>query len=146
MHDLEAVAAAKKALEISGMNINPQQQGSTLLIQINQSTREHRERLAKSAKVLYNKFAEKLDQVRENILAMHLSGSRCIFCQYFQIYRKSSMKIQKSSTSGITEDERSMAASFILQTKRAFAQRGQHSMENKQTELLTESMKMPKYP
>lgn len=69
------VTNVKKALENSGMNINPQQEGLTLFIPIPKVTREHREKLAKNAKTLLdstkthltnlnNKYSKKVNTVK----------------------------------------------------------------------------------
>lgn len=44
-----------KALSKSGMNLNPQQDGTTLFVPVPKITKEHREGLAKSAKALFIK-------------------------------------------------------------------------------------------
>ncbi|XP_074654874.1 ribosome-recycling factor-like [Tubulanus polymorphus] len=54
------IPAVKDALEKSGMNINPQQDGNTLFIPLPKVTREHREYLVKSAKTLCDKSKDKL--------------------------------------------------------------------------------------
>ncbi|KAL3870542.1 hypothetical protein ACJMK2_038595 [Sinanodonta woodiana] len=46
------IPAVKKAIQNSGMNVNPQQEGSSVFVPIPKVTREYREGLAKSAKTL----------------------------------------------------------------------------------------------
>lgn len=49
----QALSNILTALSASGMNLNPQQDGTTLFIPIQKVTKEHREVLSKNAKVLY---------------------------------------------------------------------------------------------
>ncbi|KAJ8948320.1 hypothetical protein NQ318_019304 [Aromia moschata] len=51
----QAIPSALKSLEKSGMNLNPQQDGTTIYIPIPKVTKEHRENLAKNAKQLFVK-------------------------------------------------------------------------------------------
>lgn len=56
--------AVLEALKNSGLNINPQQEGThTIYVPIPKLSREHREGLAKSAKVFYNQAKDKLRKV-----------------------------------------------------------------------------------
>ncbi|XP_014215292.1 ribosome-recycling factor, mitochondrial [Copidosoma floridanum] len=48
-----AIPQVIKAIETSGLNINPQQDGTTLFLPIPKVTKEHRENLAKNAKAIY---------------------------------------------------------------------------------------------
>nr|CAG4641212.1 EOG090X0DUK [Eulimnadia texana] len=52
-----------KAIQDSGMGLNPQQDGTTLFITIPKVTKEHRENLAKNAKTLMNKCKDHLRDV-----------------------------------------------------------------------------------
>lgn len=49
----QAIPDALKAINSSGLNINPQQDGTTLYVPVPKVTKEHREALAKNAKALY---------------------------------------------------------------------------------------------
>ncbi|XP_044269238.1 ribosome-recycling factor, mitochondrial [Tribolium madens] len=60
----QAIPAALKAIERSGMNLNPQQDGTTLFIPIPKVTTEHRENLAKSAKTLFIKCRDGIRDVQ----------------------------------------------------------------------------------
>lgn len=60
------ISCVKLAILGSGMNVNPQQEGTTLYIPIPKVTREHREDLAKNAKVLCEKTKEKLRNIQNN--------------------------------------------------------------------------------
>ncbi|KAL5011327.1 hypothetical protein ScPMuIL_009878 [Solemya velum] len=52
-----------EAITASGLNVNPQQEGSTIFIPIPKVTREHRENLAKSAKMLCDKTKTKVRDI-----------------------------------------------------------------------------------
>ncbi|EEZ98734.1 ribosome-recycling factor, mitochondrial [Tribolium castaneum] len=60
----QAIPAALKAIEKSGMNLNPQQDGTTLFIPIPKVTTEHRENLAKSAKTMFIKCRDGIRDVQ----------------------------------------------------------------------------------
>ncbi|CAG9763269.1 unnamed protein product [Ceutorhynchus assimilis] len=60
----QAIPAALKALSKSGMNLNPQQDGTTLFIPIPKVTKEHREQLAKNAKQLFVKCKDSVRDVQ----------------------------------------------------------------------------------
>ncbi|EDW73594.1 uncharacterized protein Dwil_GK17631 [Drosophila willistoni] len=55
-----------RAIEKSGMNLNPQQDGTTLFIPIPKVTKEHREHLSKNAKALYIKYRDAIRQVQND--------------------------------------------------------------------------------
>ncbi|NXP53938.1 RRFM protein, partial [Heliornis fulica] len=60
----ESTAAATKAIRESGMNLNPDVDGTIIRVPIPKVTREHRESLAKLAKQSTNKSKEALRKVR----------------------------------------------------------------------------------
>ncbi|XP_018525929.1 ribosome-recycling factor, mitochondrial [Lates calcarifer] len=62
----EATAAATSALRESGMNLNPEVDGTIIKVPIPKITREHRENLSKLAKQLSNKAKDSLRRVRAN--------------------------------------------------------------------------------
>lgn len=55
-----------KAIEKSGMNLNPQQDGTTLFIPIPKVTKEHRENLSKNAKTLFVKCRDSIKDVQNS--------------------------------------------------------------------------------
>ncbi|PVD22485.1 hypothetical protein C0Q70_18299 [Pomacea canaliculata] len=57
------IQAVKEAIAQSGLNVNPQQDGTTIFIPIPKVTREHRESLARNAKMLHDKAKEKLRDI-----------------------------------------------------------------------------------
>ncbi|XP_053687459.1 ribosome-recycling factor, mitochondrial [Sabethes cyaneus] len=64
----QTIPAVLQALQKSGMNLNPQQDGTTLYIPVPKVTREHRENLAKNAKTLFIKCRDAIkDAQNQNI-------------------------------------------------------------------------------
>lgn len=67
----QVIPEALKAISSSGLNLNPQQDGTTLFVPVPKVTKEHREALAKNAKVLYIKCRDALKDIQnENIKKM----------------------------------------------------------------------------
>lgn len=64
----ECTAAAIKAIRESGMNLNPELEGTLIRVPIPKVTREHREMLVKLAKQNTNKAKESLRKVRTNAM------------------------------------------------------------------------------
>ncbi|KAK9881999.1 hypothetical protein WA026_018850 [Henosepilachna vigintioctopunctata] len=60
----QAIPEVLKAIEKSGMNLNPQQDGTTLFIPIPKVTKEHRENLSKNAKQLFVKCKDSIREVQ----------------------------------------------------------------------------------
>lgn len=64
----QAIPDALKAIQNSGLNLNPQQDGTTLFVPVPKVTKEHREALAKNAKALYIKCRDALKDVQNDNL------------------------------------------------------------------------------
>jgi ribosome recycling factor len=60
----DALKAVLEAVNSSGMNVNPQQEGTKIYIQLPRMTHEHREILAKNAKTLFVKAKEELTKIQ----------------------------------------------------------------------------------
>ncbi|KOB64779.1 Mitochondrial ribosome recycling factor [Operophtera brumata] len=60
----QAIPDALKAIAASGLNLNPQQDGTTLYVPVPKVTKEHREGLAKNAKVLFIKCRDSVKDVQ----------------------------------------------------------------------------------
>jgi ribosome recycling factor len=60
------ITHVKVAISNSGMNVNPQQDGTSLFVPVPRVTREHREMLAKNAKLLCDKAKDKLRNIQNN--------------------------------------------------------------------------------
>ncbi|NXG00114.1 RRFM protein, partial [Sakesphorus luctuosus] len=65
----ESTAAAMKAIRESGMNLNPEVDGTMIRVPVPKVTREHRESLAKLAKQSTNKSKEALRKVRSKSIS-----------------------------------------------------------------------------
>ncbi|XP_055607899.1 ribosome-recycling factor, mitochondrial [Uranotaenia lowii] len=64
----QTIPSVLQAIQKSGMNLNPQQDGTTLFIPVPKVTREHREGLAKNAKVLYIKCRDTIKESQNQII------------------------------------------------------------------------------
>lgn len=56
----------KTAITSSGLNVNPQQEGTTFYVPVPRITHEHREMLAKNAKAICDKTKDKLRHIQNN--------------------------------------------------------------------------------
>lgn len=97
----QVIPDALKAIANSGLNLNPQQDGTTLYIPVPKVTKEHRESLAKNAKALYIKCRDsvkdiqndyikkvkKQDKVAED-LVFNVTKQITAMCEDFQIQAK----------------------------------------------------------
>lgn len=64
----QAIPAALKAIQASGLNLNPQQDGTTLFIPVPTVTKEHRESLSKNAKALFIKCRDSIRDVQNKFI------------------------------------------------------------------------------
>lgn len=64
----QSIPDALKAINASGLNLNPQQDGTTLYVPVPKITKEHREGLAKNAKALYIKCRDSLKDVQNEFI------------------------------------------------------------------------------
>ncbi|XP_034936605.1 ribosome-recycling factor, mitochondrial [Chelonus insularis] len=60
----QAIPQILEMISKSGMNLNPQQDGTTIYIPIPKVTKEHRENLAKNAKSIFIKSRDKIKDIR----------------------------------------------------------------------------------
>lgn len=60
----QTIPAVLAALNKSGMNLNPQQDGTTIFIPVPKVTKEHRENLSKNAKTLFLKCRDSIKGVQ----------------------------------------------------------------------------------
>ncbi|XP_063850608.1 ribosome-recycling factor, mitochondrial-like isoform X2 [Scylla paramamosain] len=56
----QALPGILAAIRDTGMNLNPQQEGTTVIVPVPKVTREHRENMAKAAKVMFNRCKDQL--------------------------------------------------------------------------------------
>ncbi|XP_068628326.1 ribosome-recycling factor, mitochondrial [Battus philenor] len=64
----QVIPDALKAINNSGLNLNPQQDGTTLYVPVPKVTKEHREALAKNAKALYIKCRDTVKDVQNDFI------------------------------------------------------------------------------
>lgn len=64
----EGLKPALQAIAESGMGVNPQQEGTTIYLPLPKITREHRERLAKSAKTICTKCKNEIRDVQNKFI------------------------------------------------------------------------------
>ncbi|KAM3959721.1 mitochondrial ribosome recycling factor 1 [Aphomia sociella] len=64
----QAIPDALKAISASGLNLNPQQDGTTVYVPVPKVTKEHREALAKNAKALYIKCRDAMKDVQNDYI------------------------------------------------------------------------------
>lgn len=64
----QAIPNALKAIQASGLNLNPQQDGTTLYVPVPKVTKEHREALAKNAKALYIKCRDSVKDIQSDFI------------------------------------------------------------------------------
>lgn len=62
----DALKPVLTAINESGMNLSPQQEGNVIYLPIPKVTREHREGLAQNAKNLFNKSKDELKQIQSS--------------------------------------------------------------------------------
>lgn len=67
-----AIPDVLKAIQGSGLNLNPQQDGTTIIIPVPKVTKEHREHLVKNAKVLFYKHRD----IIKNINITHVKEAK----------------------------------------------------------------------
>ncbi|XP_035915206.1 ribosome-recycling factor, mitochondrial [Anopheles stephensi] len=108
----QTIPVVLQAIQRSGMNLNPQQDGTTLFIPVPKVTREHREGLAKNAKVLFIKCRDRIKDAQN----------------------QSIKKLKKQSN--VSEDEAFQAQTQITAIADGFVKEAEKIMELKQSELL----------
>ncbi|XP_073946466.1 mitochondrial ribosome recycling factor 1 [Choristoneura fumiferana] len=64
----QAIPDALKAIQTSGLNLNPQQDGTTLFVPVPKVTKEHREQLAKNAKALFIECRDAIKDVQNDFI------------------------------------------------------------------------------
>nr|CAG4635073.1 EOG090X0DUK [Alona affinis] len=64
----QAIKNVLKAINDSGMGLNPQQDGTTIFIPLPKVTKEYRESLAKNAKVLFQKFKDNCRDIQNRYI------------------------------------------------------------------------------
>ncbi|XP_065171880.1 ribosome-recycling factor, mitochondrial-like isoform X1 [Atheta coriaria] len=108
----QAIPAVLKALQKSGMNLNPQQEGTTLYIPVPKVTKEHRENLSKNAKALFIKCRDAMKDAQN----------------------KQSRNIKKND--GVSQDLARSLEQQVIQIANEFVKDAEKILETKQAELV----------
>lgn len=108
----QAIPATLRALEKSGMNLNPQQDGTTVYIPVPKVTKEHRLNLAKNAKALFIKCRDHIKDAQNDAIR----------------------KVKNNKE--ISEDENHSARAQLTEIGDEFVARAQKMFETKEKELL----------
>lgn len=106
------IKSALEALQRSGMNLNPQQEGTTLYITIPKVTKEHRMDLAKNAKAFFVKCRDNVKNVQNEFI-----------------------KKVKNNTS-ISEDDNHAVQAQLTEIANDYVEQAEKIFETKQKELL----------
>lgn len=106
------IQAALQALQKSGLNINPQQEGTTIFIPVPKVTKEHRTNLAKNAKSLFIKCRDQIKDAQNEVV------------------RK-----VKNNTS-ISEDDNHAVQGQLIEISNEYVSQAEKIFETKQHELL----------
>lgn len=64
----QMIQAALQALQKSGLNVNPQQEGTTIYVPVPKVTKEHRTNLAKNAKTLFIKCRDQIKDAQNEVI------------------------------------------------------------------------------
>lgn len=108
----QMIPAALQALQRSGLNVNPQQEGTTIYIPVPKVTKEHRVNLAKNAKTMFIKCRDNVKDVQNDFLR----------------------KIKNNST--ISSDDNFAAQGQLTEMANKFIEQAEKIFETKQNELL----------
>uniref|UniRef100_A0A8D0G5B9 Ribosome-recycling factor, mitochondrial n=1 Tax=Sphenodon punctatus TaxID=8508 RepID=A0A8D0G5B9_SPHPU len=103
----ESTAAAIKALQESGMNLNPEVDGVIIQVPVPKVTREHRESLAKLAKQFTNKAKEFLRRVRGDAIIQVKKAKSSVSEDTIKLIEK---QIQQMADDSTIEMEKLLAA------------------------------------
>lgn len=108
----QTIPAVLQAIHKSGMNLNPQQDGTTLFIPVPKVTREHREGLAKNAKTLFVKCRDAIKDAQNQTIK----------------------KVKKQAN--ISEDVNFQVQAQVTAIASGYIKEAEKMMETKQAELL----------
>lgn len=108
----ELIPAALQAISKSGLNLNPQQDGTTLFIPVPKMTREHREGMAKNAKALFITYRDQIKNIQNEFIR----------------------KVRDNSS--ITQDDSHAAQAQLTEIASEFIVQAEKIFEKKQKELL----------
>jgi len=108
----QTIPAVLQSIQKSGMNLNPQQDGTTLFIPVPKVTKEHRESLAKNAKSLFVKCRDAVKDAQNNYIK----------------------KVKKQT--GVSEDDAYAVQQQIVAIADKYIQQADQLLVTKQNELI----------
>lgn len=108
----QMIPAALQAIAKSGMNLNPQQESTTIFIPVPKVTKEHRTMLAKNAKALFIKCRDHIKDAQNEVVR------------------------KVKSNKEIAEDDNHSAQGQLTEIAAGYIQQGEQMLETKQKELL----------
>ncbi|XP_055321639.1 ribosome-recycling factor, mitochondrial [Sitodiplosis mosellana] len=106
------IQAALQALQKSGLNINPQQENTTIYIPVPKVTKEHRVTLAKNAKALFIKGRDQIKAAQNEVIR----------------------KVKNNTT--ISEDDNHAVQGQLTEIANEYVSKAEKIFETKQNELL----------
>ncbi|XP_046664176.1 ribosome-recycling factor, mitochondrial-like isoform X1 [Homalodisca vitripennis] len=113
----QAIPTVVQAISKSGMNLNPQQDGTSLFIPIPKVTKEHRESLSKNAKALFIKCRDGIKDSQNKFIK--------------------AVKIKEKD--GLSQDTANEITNYITQVATDHISTAEKMLEAKQQELLNEA-------
>lgn len=108
----QMIPAALQALQKSGLNVNPQQEGTTVFIPIPKVTKDHRLALAKNAKTLFIKCRDQIKDAQNEVI-----------------------KKVKNNTE-VSEDDSHAAQNQLTEMANGFIEQAEKILKTKENELL----------
>lgn len=106
------IQATLLALQKSGLNINPQQEGTTIYVPVPKVTKEHRVSLAKNAKALFIKCRDQIKDAQNDVVR----------------------KVKNNTT--ISEDDNHAVQGQLTEIANEYVSKAEKIFETKQSELL----------
>lgn len=117
----QTIPAVLVALSKSGMNLNPQQDGTTIFIPVPKVTKEHRENLSKNAKTLFLKCRDALKTISQD----HIK----------KLKRPQAAAVGATATPAISSDEVHALQGQITAIADKYILQAEKTLEVKQQEL-----------
>lgn len=108
----QMIPAALQALQKSGLNVNPQQEGTTIFIPVPKVTKEHRTGLAKNAKSVFIRYRDLIKNIQNEFVR----------------------KVKDNTK--ISEDDNHAAQNQLIEIADSYVKQAEQIFETKQNELL----------
>ncbi|XP_065219873.1 ribosome-recycling factor, mitochondrial [Planococcus citri] len=112
----QTIPTVIETISKSGMNLNPQQEGTSVFVPIPKVTREHRENLVKGAKTLLNKCKDNIRQVQNKYIK----------------------KLDQKQLEGLSQDKAFLIKEQIMVLANQYMSLAEKMKDDKQKELMKE--------